>query len=196
MRERSTETDSGGAGREITAEDYRRLHRQLTAQIRRLGVPANDTEDLIQETFLYAQTALDRGQFEGRSSFDTWVVSIAKKRTLKYWRRFRTAKRGAEVVSLGQPAESAGGVAETVPSPDPDPEAQTSGRELLERTVEAIDELSNDFRAPLVLYTNGYTYEQIGSLLKIPSTLVTSRIHQARAKVRKNLAQRVTGASG
>ena len=189
-------TPAAGAGREINAEDYRRLHRQLHAQIRRLGIPAAQVEDLIHETFLHAQRALYRGQFEGRSNLDTWIVSIAKKRALKYHRRFGAAKRRGEQVSLEQPAERHAGAVARLATAAPDPEEQAVDRERLSRAMVALDGLPDRFRAPLVLSVRGHTYEEIAVLLGIPMSRVTSRIHQARAKLSKNLSSKPKASAG
>jgi len=176
------------ADREITQQDYQRLHRQLFAQIRRTGVPEAEVEDLIQETFLHAQRGLDRGQFDGRSDRDTWIVSIAKRRALKYHRHHGANKRKAELVALGDADEAASGA--TVPaSSEPDPQVNATNRQRLGRALRAIGSLPEAFRAPLVLSVRGHTYEEIAGLLDMPMSLVTSRIHQARGKVRKLLSR-------
>jgi len=193
MLESSTRTQIAGAGREITAADYQRLYRQLYVQIQRLGIPAAEVEDLIIETLLHAQGALDRGQFEGRSNLDTWIVSIAKKRALKHHRRLSAAKRRGEHVSLEEPAEPHRGAVAKLASVEPDPESQAADRERLNRAVHAIEGLPDSFRAPLVLSVRGHSYEEIAVLLGIPMSLVTSRIHQARAKLRKNLSRKPKG---
>lgn len=194
--ESSVQDPSTDDRREITVEEHRRLYPQLYAQIWRLGIPAVEVEDLIQETFLHAQRALDRGQFEGRSSFDTWVVSIAKRRTLKHRRRQGAGKRRGSLVSLEGSADSAGGSGRLPVSAEPDPQVRTSDRERLGRTITAIENLPEDFRAPLVLSVRGHTYDQIATVLGIPVSRVTSRIHQARAKLRKALAGSTWGSSG
>lgn len=183
-----------GADREITERDYRRLHRQLFAQILRMGVPATDVEDLIQETFLHAQRGLDRGQFDGRSDRDTWIVSIAKKRALKYHRHYQADKRQAELVSLGDAEEAASGASISVSS-EPDPQVKAADRQRLGRALHAIGTLPDGFRAPLVLSVRGHTYEEIAGLLDMPMSLITSRIHQARGKVRKLLSAPRKGSS-
>jgi RNA polymerase sigma-70 factor (ECF subfamily) len=182
-------TDAAGGGREITAEDYRRLHPQLFAQILRLGIPRDEVEDLIQETFLHAQRALKREQFEGRSSLDTWIVSIAKKRTLKHHRRLRAAKRRGAAVPLDESDEAERGAAAILTSSEPNPQVQASDRQLLDRAILAVEKLPESFRAPLVLNVRGHTYEEIAVLLGIPMSRVTSRIHQARSKLGKNLSR-------
>lgn len=191
-----TQTHAAGVDREIGFADYRRLHRQLAVQLARMGIPAAEIEDLILETFLHAQRALDRGQFEGRSSRDTWIVSIAKKRALKHHRRLRAAKRRGEHVSLEEPAEPYRGAVARLASNHPDPESQAAERERLNRATAAIAGLPAGFRAPLVLSAQGHTYQEIASLLGIPMSLVTSRIHQARAKVRQNLSRKPKRSSG
>lgn len=194
MGESTNRTDTADAGREITAQAFRRLHRRLWAQILSLGVPPVEVEDLIQETFLHAQRALDQGQFDGRSSLDTWIVSIAKRRTLKYRRSRRAAKRTAALVPLEPPGETEGDAPVPV-SPEPDPQVTASDRQLLGRTIRAVASLPQSFRTPLVLSVGGHTYQQIAALLGIAPSAVTSRIHQARAKVRESLSRLVPGSS-
>jgi RNA polymerase sigma-70 factor (ECF subfamily) len=179
---------TAGAECEITAETYRRLHRRLYARILRQGVPPAEVEDLIQETFMHAQQALDRGRFEGRSDLDTWILSIAKIRTLKFHRRRRAAKRRVTLVALDDPDDREQSASPEPASRQPDPQAHAADRQLLSRTILALDELPEPFRAPLVLSVHGHSYQQIAALLGIPTSRVTSRIHQARAKLRKALA--------
>ncbi len=180
---------------EIGFEDYRRLYRQLVVQLGRMGIPEIEIEDLVLETFLHAQQALNRGMFEGRSSRDTWIVSIAKKRALKYHRRLRTAKRRAEHVSLDEPSELFRGAVARLASGNPDPESQAAERQNLSRTTAAIAQLPDDFRAPLVLNVEGHSYKEISALLGISISLVTSRIHQARGKLRQNTSLQAKGLS-
>lgn len=196
MVESQIRTHAADAGCEITAEVYRRLYPQLYAQIRRLGVPSEEVEDLIQETFLHAQQALDRGQFEGRSRLDTWIVSIAKKRVLKLRRRGGAAKRHGEMVPLDDSSEPEHGGTAVVSSSDPDPQTVASDRELLGRAMAAVRNLPESFRAPLVLKVDGHTYDEIATLLGIPISLVTSRIHQARDKLHKDLQGPAKSAPG
>lgn len=175
---------------EITKQDFHRLYPQLRSQIVGLGVPVDEAEDLIQETFLHAQRALEVGRFEGRSALDTWIISIAKKRTLKWFCRRRAVKRRAPLVPLESSDETERGPATTLATSEPDPQASAFDRERLVRALAAIEELPEDFRAPLVLSVRGHTYEQIAGCLKIPVSTVTSRIHQARAKLRRSLSAR------
>lgn len=196
MVESQIRTHAADAGCEITAEVYRRLYPQLYAQIRRLGVPPAEVEDLIQETFLHAQQALDRGQFEGRSSLDTWIVSIAKKRVLKFRRRCSAAKRHGQMVALEGLGESERGGPAVVASSDPDPRTVASDRQMLGRAMVAVRSLPESFRAPLVLKVGGHTYDEIATLLGVPISLVTSRIHQARNKLHKDLQGPAKGAPG
>lgn len=170
---------------EITPEIYRRLYPQLYARLRRLAISPQEVEDLIQETFLYAQQALDRGQFKGDSKLDTWIVSIAKGRALKYHRHRNAVKRSADLVPLEQQVET-----ESFASPVPSPLQEASGRQSLNQTVLALESLPDDFRAPLMLSVRGLSYRQIAKLLRMPVARVTSRIHQARAKLHSVLARR------
>ena len=153
-----------------------------------------DVEDLIQETFLNAQKGLDKGLFDRRSSIETWIVSIAKKLSLKYHRRMRAAKRSAVIVSIREDGGADGRVEASIPrSSEPSPQAQVSDRQEVRHVLGALRSLPASFREPLVLNVQGFSYDQIAALLQIPVSRVTSRIHQARAKLRKHLSGSAEG---
>lgn len=176
-------------GYEITEEDFRRLRPKLYAQIQRLGIRRDHVEDLVQETFLHAQAALDRGRFAEQSSLDTWIVGIGKKRTLKYLRRQTAAKRKGIAVTLDQTGDDEPAAAAVVPDPGPSPDRVAADRQAAQQTTRALEDLPDEFRQPLVLLVQGLSYRQISSVLGISTGLVTSRVHQARSKLRRATAR-------
>ena len=185
---------SGNVGRvvrtgyEISSEDFRRLQRKLLSRLARAGVPEPDRDDLIQDTLLHAQRALDAGSFRQESDFDTWVVGIAKKRMHKYWRARQAQKRSA--VELPLDAEPAfNSMANSLPDPGPDPQGRSLDRELLALVGSALQEMNEQFRHPLQLSAVGHSYREIAVLLGITPNLVSSRLNQARAKLRRELSQ-------
>lgn len=172
-------------GYEITEADFRRLRPKLYASIRRLGIRPDDVEDLVQEAFLHAQAALDRATFAGHSSLDTWIVGIGKKLTLKYRRRHAAAKRKGVEVPLDAPSEPES-QPPSIPDRSPTPDHVAADRETMSQTAQALEALPEEFRQPLVLLVQGLSYRQIASVLGIPAALVTSRVHQARTKLRRS----------
>lgn len=170
----------------ITKEDYLRIYPKLVAQIRGFGVSNNeDLQDLIHQTFLEAQKELEKGKFEGRSAFDTWVISICKNVCLKEHRRQRAKKRKAREVPIDAGRPSAPELA--VPSSEPLPDRQAEDREQLGRVMQSLRSLPDPLREPLVMKARGLSYQQIAQRLGIDTKLVTSRIHQARTELKRKL---------
>src|SRR6266568_7382816 len=57
-----------------------------------------DTEEICQETFLSVVRNLSL--FQGRSSFQTWLLRIAANKAMDYREKTRAAKRGGNVVHI------------------------------------------------------------------------------------------------
>ncbi len=172
---------------EVTEEDYLRIYPKLAAKIRHFGIRDDQVDELVQQTFLEAQKGLRAGTFNGQSALDTWVISIGKHLCLKHHRSQSTAKRKASEVSIdmsaveGTPSELA------LRSESPLPDRQAQDRELLARVLRLLGALPAILREPLVLKARGHSYQQIARLLGIPPNLVSSRIHQARAELCREL---------
>ena len=173
----------------FTREDYVRLRRKLWKDFERRGVPGDMIEDFVHQTFLRAEEALPT--FEGRASFDTWVVSIAKTVWLKHKRRRRTLMRRADEVSLDQDDSEASRTRAALEAPQATPETRAAAREDLRQVWAAIRELAPTHQQPLLLQAEGYTTEQIGNLLGIPPDRASSRIFEARAKLRQMFPGRI-----
>jgi len=176
---------AGLAGCQLTTEDHARIPPKLLAKIRRAGFAAEEPEDLVQETLLLAQRALNKGGFQGQSDLDTWIIGIAKNQCLKQWRTHGTAKRSGHEVALDQTRDDNGPATIQPVDHQSGPEQQAQDRQLLDRALRAMADLPAKIRAPLVLLVRGHSYQQIASLLRISPNLVTSRLGQARAKLRQ-----------
>lgn len=173
---------------QITREEYHRIRGSIRAKAKDFGVHDDDLEDLVQESFFHAQKALSEGRFRDRSALDTWIVGIAKKRCLKYHRARRAAKRDAVEVPLDAPQDSGG-----LPTPravEASPEEAAVNRQLLKRVSRSLAKLPEKLRQPLVLIASGREYKEVASVLGISVDLVTSRIHQARDKLRQKHQRR------
>jgi RNA polymerase sigma-70 factor (ECF subfamily) len=129
-------------------------------------------EDLTQETFIRAFERL--GQFRGDSSMATWLHSIAVSVTLNGLRKVKRLRlRTADVAELDTVAH----VSHELP-PD-----------LRTRLYEAIDRLSDKLRIVFVMHdVEGFTHEEIGGALGIPTGTSKARLFDARAKLRIALA--------
>lgn len=142
-----------------------------------------DAEDVLQETFLKAFSRLD--QFEGGSKFYTWLVRIAVNEALM---KIRRQKRHA-TVSLDQELETDdGSLVREVRSAGEDPEQHYGREELRTRIEDAIDGLSETYRAVFVLRdVEGLSTDETAQMLGLSISAVKSRLLRARQQLRQKL---------
>ena len=142
-------------------------------------VPESDTEDVTQEAFLKAYRKL--GNFDGRSSFYTWLFRIAAN-TAMDWRKKERHRRHAPLPE-GPEGE------DRVPSSDAGPESAVMRRELAARIDAAIEALPDKYHEILVLREiEGLSYEEISERLGMSKGTVESRLFRARERLREKLA--------
>jgi RNA polymerase sigma-70 factor, ECF subfamily len=137
-------------------------------------------EDLVQETYLRALSA--RRRCDPAENVRGWLFTILHNVWRNEVRRPRLAplddesppSRGAEVVWL----------ARTI-----DPEAELERGRLREALRDAIEDLPDHFRAVVVLRgIEGFSYQEIASILGCPTGTVMSRLARGRALVRQRLS--------
>jgi len=136
----------------------------------RLSGSQADAEDLTQEAFCKAQ--LNFGQLRDPSRAKPWLFSILRN---AYLHRAR-AERQQPCVSL----ECVGDLAEPLPPqlPDIDPE----------RLQQALNDLPEAFRTPIVLYYfEDFGYRDIAEQMDLPIGTVMSRLARAKAFLRVRL---------
>jgi RNA polymerase sigma-70 factor (ECF subfamily) len=149
--------------------------RLLNAVTRTVGRQA-DAEDIVQEAFMRAFEAIDR--FRQRSTFYTWLYRIAFNLVASVHRQRRR---------FSNPGEAAP-VEELEADNTANPGAHAEANEQRHRVQQAINELSETFRVPLVLREiEGMNYGEIGEVLRIPVGTVKSRIYRARLDLRDKL---------
>ncbi len=134
---------------------------------------AEAAQDCVQDTFIRAFDRL--GTFRGESSLGTWLGSIAVSVALNALRgRKRDEKRHA-------PWEAAEAVAA--------PSARLSEPDLKTRLHAEIDQLPEGYRMVFLLHdVEGYTHEEIGTMLGVQSGTSKAQLFRARARLRDRLA--------
>jgi RNA polymerase sigma-70 factor, ECF subfamily len=163
---------------EISPGDVQRLLPKLTANFRRQGVSTDEAKDLAQETLLRAHKGLAR--FNRDSSFDTWVISIAKHVWLEHRRGQGRQKRAAEEIPLDQLS--------TPPEAQVDLAEHLEVREVLKQVRHAVERLPTLMRHALVMSSIlGLKQRTIAAVLQTSENQVASLIFQARAKIKKEV---------
>ena len=144
-----------------------------------------DAADLTQETFLKAFRNLDR--FREESSFYTWLYRIARNTVISFQRKAHPTE-----TALDQETENGEHRVIQIATGEPEPLERMKASEEQELVRRAIDELDRDHREVLILRElEGLSYEEIADLTGCAIGTVKSRIHRARAHLRKVLAPKL-----
>ena len=160
----------------------------VTLAYRMLGNHA-DAEDMAQEIFLKAYRALP--QFERKSTFWTWLYTIATNHCLNQLesrrRRPRLQEMNESPRTEGNPRPLGDRVSDHTPGAD-----RVVEQADLRRLVQAeLLRLTPEHRAILVLRDiQGLSYEEVGGLLGVPPGTVRSRLHRARMELKERLKGR------
>jgi len=141
-----------------------------------------ETEDLVQEAFIKAFSAL--ATFNEEYAFSTWLFKIAINNSIDHFR-----KKKLRTFSMDMPIESKDGQIKREFSdssflPD-DPLLSKEKNRLIE---EAIASLPEKYRISIVLrHHEEKSYEEISQILGIPLGTVKARIFRAREMLKKQL---------
>lgn len=170
-----------GGDRQAFARLYDRYDRACFAVIRRLLGPAHReaAEDLHQETWI--AVSRKAGSFDAaRSSFATWLFTIARNKTFDHFRRQKVA-----VLAQAVPDEAAMRVAD----PGQTPLERVQSRELAQEIVDAVEALPLEQRGVFVMFAHaGLSLEEIAEVTGVAMETAKSRLRYARAKLRQALA--------
>jgi RNA polymerase sigma-70 factor, ECF subfamily len=150
-----------------------------------LGMVHNrdDAIEIAQETFVKAFENL--GNFKGESSFYTWLYRIVVNRAIDFQRRERRHPTVALDDRIGT-GESYDDILKEERLNDP--YHLTQAHEIGDRVSEAINELTPDHKAVILLReVEGLSYDEISRVMQCSKGTVMSRLHYARKKLQKRL---------
>jgi RNA polymerase sigma-70 factor (ECF subfamily) len=142
-----------------------------------------DAEDVVQQTF--QKTFVHLSNFAGKSSFSTWLTSIAINEALMCLRRARALRE----VFIGD----LNGDEETAPHLDvvdasPDPEANYLKREEAEVLSTAIDNLTRQLRTAIKLRELGeLSTQETARHMRLSVGAVKAHVFRGKRKLRKTL---------
>jgi len=152
-----------------------------------VGVLRNpeDAREIVQETFVRAFRNLHG--FKGDSSFYTWLYRIAVNLSIDFKRR-ETKRPQTEYDETQSPGDAALAFGGKVTGADPFDAIRN--RELGSKIFEAIEGLTPDHRAVIILREiDGLSYEEISESLDCSLGTVMSRLHYARKKLQTRLKE-------
>ena len=132
-----------------------------------------EAEDVVQDAWVRAYTKLH--QFDGRSSFATWVTRIA------IHEAFARRKRRARQIPLGEHAT-------TLPARTRPPDEAVGARQVADALETAIAALPTPYRMVFVLRDlEGLGTAETAACLDTPEATVKTRLHRARGLLRTQL---------
>lgn len=163
--------------REAFAEIVRRYQKQIYSLTFRLTNDFNEAQDLAQEVFLHLYQVLDK--FDGRYKFFSWMYKVATNYCYTALKRNSSNEVSLEKVIDFTPLRPATGN---------EPEEHWEARETQRLVREAIKQLPEKYRIPIVLrYLEEFSYQQIAEAMGVPVTTVETRLYRGKALLQKKL---------
>lgn len=146
--------------------------------------------EVVQDAFLSAHKSLRK--FRGESRFSTWLCRIVMNLSKNRIRQIRIQSR-REGGSIDDPVETEEGrVSRDPPSRDPSALDELERKEVREKVQKCINGLDHEYREVLVLRDiQGFSYDEITDILKIPDGTVKSRLFRAREALKESLKRAV-----
>ncbi len=157
----------------VVVRHYDPALRRLAYRV--LGSPAR-MDDALQEAYVKAFRALPR--FRGQSQLGTWLHRIVFNACLDELRRTHD-----ELVTLDDGPQRL--------AASPDHAEVVAGREMLEQALAAL--APHDRAAVVLVDGQGFDYRAAAEVLGIPAGTVASRLHRARATLRRALGESAKG---
>ncbi|HEY2961300.1 MAG TPA: sigma-70 family RNA polymerase sigma factor [Pyrinomonadaceae bacterium] len=141
-----------------------------------------EAEDLVQETYLRAVRAANQPAADG--NLKAWLFVIMRNTWLNVLRHKHNGQR------IFEPENDEPGTANDTSS---NPHVVYLRKLEQQQVREAIDELPDSYREIVVLRDiEGFSYQEIATVLNCPAGTVMSRLGRARGKLREVLSGRQT----
>jgi RNA polymerase sigma-70 factor (ECF subfamily) len=166
--------------RTIVRQNNRRLFRVARAILK----DDWEAEDAVQEAYVRAFSHLS--EFEGRSALSTWLTRIVVNEALGRLRKRKPALAEIDIDAL--PGDNGQLVPFPLAAPQLDPERAMGQSQLNSILEKAIDALPDVYRVVLVARViEEMSIEETADLFGLKPETVKTRLHRARALLRKEL---------
>ena len=180
---------AGEGDRDAFRELFERYQRRVLSVVMGMLHDRDAALDVTQDTFIKAYRSIDR--FKGEASFYTWIYRIAVNLAIDWQRREWRRPMAAPTRSPsgdGPEEDAIDRIGDETPGNDPF--LATRDRQLRERVREAIEELTPDHKAVILLRdVEGLSYDEISRAMQCSIGTVMSRLHYARKKLQKRLKE-------
>lgn len=136
-----------------------------------------DSEDLVQETYIKVQMSLDK--FDSAFSLKTWVYSLANNKFIDDWRKKkRRAPINNRMPTMSFNNEEDKHVKEIVSDSN-----LGESSFVLSDILAAVEKLEEKEKRPFKMLLDGYQYDEIANELDQPIGTIKVRIFAARRKL-------------
>ena len=144
-----------------------------------------DTHDLLQDIFAKAYRSLRH--FRGKSTFYTWIYSIAVNMTLNFLKK-RKRRSSMSLDDLDSGIQNDSAFVDT--GNRANPRQQSTLHELQKKLNEALQELSEDHRAVVTMFDiQGMPHAEISKILGVSEGTVRSRLYYAHQQLQGYLQE-------
>jgi RNA polymerase sigma-70 factor (ECF subfamily) len=142
-----------------------------------------DACEIVQDAFVSAYKAIRH--FEEKARFSTWLYTIVVNLSRNRLNQLKT-QSNREAFSMDDPVLTDNGAIRAEPaSNEPSILERLEQRDVQQKVQECIDSLDTEFKEVLILRdTQGFSYDEISDMLKIPEGTVKSRLFRARDALR------------
>lgn len=142
-----------------------------------------EASDVVQDAFISAFKGI-KG-FKGRAKFSTWLSAIVMNLSKNRLKQLRAIVHH-EKYSIDNPMPMDESRTHAEPaSGEPSPLERLEKKDIQQKVQDCIGSLDEEFREVLVLRDiRGFSYDEIGDVLKVPEGTVKSRLFRAREAVK------------
>jgi RNA polymerase sigma-70 factor (ECF subfamily) len=162
----------------------RRYQDRLVHSLEHAFGSREDALDVAQQAFLLAWQKLS--SFRHEAGFYSWLYRIARNVAISRARRPQLSSSSLDHM------HEAGGFEPTDQKQQSAPDHAMDQAEQVNLVQEALRQISEEFRQPLVLKEiDGFSYEQIAEILDIPLGTVRSRIFRGRQELIERLQRKM-----
>lgn len=133
----------------------------------------DNADDLVQETFIKIINNIERFNIDGKASFDTYLITIAKNTYIDFLRRINKEFQKLDIDNISDNINF---------------EKEFLKKEDYNLVLKKIESLPLVQKEAIKLkYLEGYTLEEIAKIQKVESKTVKSRLFEGRKKLKENL---------